>query len=195
MSQFKKDHQKSLVPTLLTLGLSFFSTLPSAEAANDVALVSGAFRRSISVSDLEYLAETGNAKGLLKDVLKLSNQKPKVVSKLLNKKVKLPLSLTSRLLSTKIGNVIITRISKIIYPLNVQDPSTSVPAFRAGVINGMQIEEDGLNAILFMKAYPSKTMAINIPEFFSVIKKTKSITSLIRFFSESPLGALKEAKP
>ncbi|MCH2565673.1 MAG: alpha/beta hydrolase [Prochlorococcus sp. ALOHA_A2.0_51] len=195
MNQSKKHSYRSLMALCLGLGLSLFSTMPKAEAAKEVALVSGAFRRSISVSDLEYLAKTGKARGLLKDALKFSRQNPETVSKLLNKKLELPIGLTSRLMTTRIGNVIINRISKIIYPLNVPNPSVSVPAFRAGVINGMQIGKGGLNAIHFLKAYPNETMTVNLPALFGIMQKAESIAGLVKFFSDSPLDGLKESKP
>ena len=38
---------------------------PAAQAAADVALVSGAFRRSLSVDDLRHLADTGQPLSLI----------------------------------------------------------------------------------------------------------------------------------
>ena len=84
--------------------LSLLSCFQPVHAAKDVALVSGAFIRSISVADLAYLAETGKARGLLVDLLKLSRQDPEDVAKLLNQELNLPLVLTSRLMSTRIGS-------------------------------------------------------------------------------------------
>ncbi|MGC6482974.1 MAG: alpha/beta hydrolase [Synechococcus sp.] len=164
-------------------------------AANDVALVSGAFRRSLSVKDLADLAETGKARGPVADLLRLSNQKPEEVAKLLNQELNLPLVLTSRLMSTRIGDVIIRRVAQIIYPLKVPSPEVSVPAIRAGVINGLQIDDGGLTAIKFLQAYPNQVMEVNLPALMAVIEKAQSIASLVQFFSESPLDGLKQAKP
>lgn len=165
-------------------------------AAKDVALVSGAFRRSIPVKDIEHLAETGEAIGLLKNLLDLSGQDPKEVSKLLNQKLNLPLVLTSRLVNTRIGEAIIQRIAKIIYPIYTPQASVSVPALRAGVVNGLQLEEGGLTAVSFLKAYPNQVMAVNLPALFSVIEKAESIAGLVKFFSDSPLDGLKnESQP
>ena len=164
-------------------------------AAKDVALVSGAFRRSLSVDDLAYLAETGKPRGLMVDILRLSNQNPEGVAKQLNQELNLPLVLTSRLMSTRIGDVIIRRVARIIYPLMVPSPDVSVPAIRAGVINGLQIDEGGLTAIKFLKAYPAEVMEVNIPALMAVIEKAQSISGLMQFFSETPLDGLKDAKP
>ena len=168
---------------------------PPSQAAKDVALVSGAFRRSISVADLAYLAETGKPRGLMVDILRLSNQDPEDVAKLLNQELNLPLVLTSRLMSTRIGDVIIRRVARIIYPLMVPVPEVSVPAIRAGVINGLQIGDGGLTAIKFLEAYPAEVMEVNIPALMAVIEKAQSISGLVQFFSESPLDGLKDAQP
>ena len=175
-------------------GLDVMGPRP-AEAAKDVALVSGAFRRSLSVADLAYLAETGKPRGLMADLLRLSNQDPAEVAKLLNQELKLPLVLTSRLMSTRIGDVIIRRVSRIIYPLMVPAPEVSVPAIRAGVINGLQIDDGGLTAIKFLQAYPADVMEVNIPALMAVVEKAQSISGLVQFFSESPLDGLKDAQP
>jgi YD repeat-containing protein len=60
----------------------------------------------------------GEARGLLRDVLRLGRQNPREVSKLLNQSVSLPVVLVSRLLNTRIGEAVLERISAIVYPLN-----------------------------------------------------------------------------
>ena len=175
------------------LALTLLNWFQPVRAAEDVALVSGAFIRSISVADLAYLAETGEARGLLSDLLRLGKQDPENVAKLLNQELDLPLVLTSRLMSTKIGDVILKRVAKIVYPLRVPEPSVSVPAIRAGVINGLQIGEGGLNMIKFLEAYPAEVMEINLPALMAAIEKAESIAELVTFFSNSPLDGLKES--
>lgn len=187
----KRSRRRALLALATGLGLSISSLIVPAQAAKEVAFVSGAFRRSISVADLAYLAETGKARGLLADILKLGRQDPADVAKLLNQKLDLPLVLTSRLMSTRIGDVIIRRVATIIYPLKVPAPSVSVPAIRAGVINGLQMGSGGLDAIRFLEAYPAEVMEVNIPALMAVVQKAESIAGLVKFFSESPLDGLK----
>ena len=164
------------------------------QAATDVALVSGAFRRSIPVNEFEHLAETGEAIGLLEDLLELSGQDPKEVSQMLNQSLELPLVLTSRLINTRIGEAILRRAARIIHPIYTPEPEVSVPAIRAGVINGLQ-SEGGLTAVSFLKGYPNAVMAVNLPALFGVIEKAESIAGLVQFFSDSPLDGLKDAQP
>ena len=186
--------RSSLLAVAAGLGIAWTGVMQPLHAATDVALVSGAFRRSIPVKELEHLAETGEAIGLLEDLLELSGQNPQEVSQMLNQNLELPLVLTSRLINTRIGEAILRRVSRIIYPIYTPEPGISVPAIRAGVINGLQ-GDGGLTAVSFLKGYPNAVMAVNLPALFGVIEKAESISGLVQFFSDSPLDGLKDAQP
>ena len=190
----KFSTRSSLLGMAAGLGIAWSSAMQPLQAATDVALVSGAFRRSIPVKEFEHLAETGEAIGLLEDLLELSGQDPKEVSQMLNQRLELPLVLTSRLINTRIGEAILRRAARIIHPIYTPEPEVSVPAIRAGVINGLQ-SEGGLTAVSFLKGYPNAVMAVNLPALFGVIEKAESITGLVQFFSDSPLDGLKDAQP
>ena len=191
---FIRQARRRLLALGISCGISSFSLTVPAQAAVDVALVSGAFRRSIPVSDIAHLARTGDARGLLDDLLTLSDQDPAQVAALLNKNLNLPLVLTSRLVNTRIGEALTRRMAQIIHPIALRDPAISVPAIRAAVIEGLQSPQ-GLTAVSFLENYPNAVMAINLPALFSVIEKAESIAGLVRFFSDSPLDGLKEPKP
>ena len=186
--------RSSLLGMAAGVGIAWSSAMQPLQAATDVALVSGAFRRSIPVKEIEHLAKTGEAIGLLGDLLELSKQEPQEVSQMLNQSLQLPLVLTSRLVNTRIGEAILRRVARIIHPIYTPEPEVSVPAIRAGVISGLQ-SEDGLTAVSFLKGYPNAVMAVNLPALFGVIEKAESIAGLVQFFSDSPLDGLKEAQP
>ena len=171
------------------LGLGLIGGSPAALAAENVVFVTGAFRRSIAVSDLVYLAETGQARGLMADVLTIAKQKPEEVSKLLKAELSLPLLLTSRLLSTRVGEAVLARVAQIIYPLYAK--RVGIPALRAGVINALAATDGKLSAISFLKAYPVDEMEVSIPALLAVLQKAKSVSELIQFFMESPLDGLR----
>ena len=133
----KHPTRSSLLAMTAGLGISLSSVMQPTHAATDVALVSGAFRRSVPVKEFEHLAETGEAIGLLEDLLGFSRQDPKEVSKMLNQRLELPLVLTSRLINTRIGEAILRRVARIIHPIYTPQPEVSVPAIRAGLISGL----------------------------------------------------------
>ena len=183
--------RRTLLAWSTGLSLSLLTVVSPSLAATDVALVSGGFRRSIPVKEFEHLANTGEAIGLLGNLLEISKQDPEKMSKLLNQQLSVPLVLTSRLINTRIGEAIIRRVARIIYPIYTPQAEVSVPAIRAGIINGFQ-QPDGLTAVGFLKAYPNQVMAVNLPALLAVIEKTESIASLVKFFSDSPLDGLKD---
>ena len=183
--------RRTLLAWSTGLSLSLFTVGTPSLAATDVALVSGGFRRSIPVKEFEHLADTGEAIGLLGNLLEFSKQDPEEISNLLNQELSIPLVLTSRLINTRIGEAIIRRVARIIYPIYTPQAEVSVPAIRAGIVNGLN-QSDGLTAVGFLKAYPNQVMAVNLPALFAVIEKTESIASLVKFFSDSPLDGLKD---
>ena len=168
--------------------------MPAAGAADNLVFVSGAFKRSIPVSDLEHLASTGEARGLLGDVMKLAKQEPDKVADMLNASMSLPIVLVSRLLNTRIGEAILERLAQVIYPLKV--PEVGLPALRSGIVLGLRDGDGSLSALTFLRAYPNRDMEVNLPALMALIRKTSSITELVRFFSESPLDGLRgEGQP
>ena len=182
--------RQCLVAALASAGLMASALLPPAsQAAENLVFVSGAFRRSIPVADLEYLANTGNARGLLADVMAFAKQKPADVAKLLRSELSLPVVLTSRLLNTRIGEALLARAAQIIYPLKAS--RAGIPALRAGVINGLVTGNGKLNAVGFLQAYPVDELEVSIPALLEVMKKASSISQLVTYFTDSPLDGLR----
>lgn len=171
------------------MGLGLVCAAPGALAAENLVFVSGAFRRSIPVEDLEHLAGTGEARGLLGDVLSLSGQNPEEASRLLNASVSLPIPLVSRLMQTRIGEALLTRLARVIHPLNAYE--VGLPAMRSAVIMGLVDGDGSLSAIRFLRAYPNQEMGVNLPALMALVRQASSIADLVRFFSESPLDGLR----
>ena len=177
---------KSALPLALLAGSPLLLIAP-APAAEQVVFVSGAFRRSIPVADLEHLARTGEARGLLGDVLRLGRQKPEAVAELLNRPVTLPLVITSRLLHTRIGGVALERVAKILYPLKA--PQAGVPALRAATILGLNAGDGRLSPLGFLQAYPNDNLAVNLPALQAALSRINAVSDVVRTFLEKDLGS------
>lgn len=172
--------------SLALVGASLsLSPLP-APAAEQVVFVSGAFRRSIPVADLEHLAKTGEARGLLADLIRLGRQQPQTVADLLNRSVSLPLVTTSRLLDTRLGGVALARVARILYPL--QAPQVGVPALRAATVLGLNAGDGKLSPIGFLRAYPTTDLAVNLPTLKAAINRVSALSDVVRVFLEIDLG-------
>ena len=185
----QRSLRRSLAALILGCGLQLGFAMPEAEAAESLVFVSGAFRRSIQVADLDWLARTGQPRGLLVDVLRFSNQNPATVAALLNQSITLPVTLISRLLNTRIGEALLSRLAQVVYPLQAAD--AGLPALRSALVMG-SVEGDGsLSVINVLRAYPTQDMEVNIPALLALIDKASSVSDLVRFFSESPLDGLR----
>lgn len=178
---------KRLLASSLALGLCCAPA--TAGAAERVVLISGAFRRSIPIAEFETLASTGQAPGLLGDLLRLGRQNPSQLKTLLNEKVTLPVPLVSRLLNTRIGEAVLDRVAVIVHPM--RSPQDGIPALRSAVVMGIADGDGNLSALGFLKAYPTREIAVNVPALLTLAKKASSISDLMRFFSESPLDGLR----
>ena len=177
---------------ILSLNLSLF--IPSAKSAENLSLVHGIFNRTISIDLIEDLAKTGEATGSLKNLLRLGNQSPKTIAELLNEEYDLKLVTISKLMYSSIGQVILLRIAKIIHPIKIKDQAITIPALRSAVVSGVLKGNGKLNLIQFLKSYPNKAIAINIPALNKVLSKVESMTELIKFFSGAPLEDMKKGK-
>ncbi len=167
------------------LGLSLVAGSPACLAAENIVFVSGAFRRSIPVADLEHLAATGQARGLLGDVMRLSRQNPADAARMLKATLSLPVVTVSRLLNTSIGERILERLSGIVFPLNARQ--VGLPALRSAVVLGIADNGGSLSPLSFLRAYPSQELAVSLPALLGLMRKASSVADLVRFFSESPL--------
>ena len=163
-----------------------------AKAADEIIIYKGILSRKISIYDLEELANKKKPKGTLKNLIKLSKEKESKISEILTQEFELPIVLTSKLIYSKIGTVIIQRVAKIVYPNKNRQHAVSVPAIRSAIIQGIVKGNGRITLIEFLKCYPNKKIAIDYTSLNKVINKVESMTDLVEFFSEGPLEKLKK---
>lgn len=173
--------------SVAALGLGALLTLApvAAPAATEVVFVSGAFRRSIPVADLEHLAATGQARGLLADLIRFGRQKPAQVAQLLNLSIPLPLVPTSRLLNSTSGTAILERLGRILFPLRA--PTEALPALRAATINGLVSGNGSLTPVGFLRAYPSNDLAVSLPALQAAMNQVEAMGGVVKGFLDSDI--------
>ena len=180
----------SLIISLFTNG---FLLIPKVNSAEKILFTNGIFNRTISIKSFEHLAKTGEARGSLKNLINLTNQSPKKLSDLLNKEFNLSLIVTSKLMHSSIGEVMITRTAKVIHPMKIKNKKISIYAIRAAITNSIVKGNGKLSILQFLKSYPNKKMEIDVPALFKVINKVDSMSELVKFFAESPLEGIKRS--
>ena len=97
-------------------------------------------------------------------------------------------------MNSKIGEVFLVRLSKIIYPNKISNKGISIKAIRSGIILSSYNNNQKINLIDFFKAYPNKNIAIDLNALSKALKKAESLKELIDFYSNSPFKKLKDGR-
>ena len=161
------------------------------KAAEEIKIVYSLFSRTIKVNSLKTFAEEGNSTKKLQKILRATGSPNKEIRSVLNKNFEIPITIASKLVYSKIGNIFLARLSSIIHPPNADDERTGILALRASVVKGIIIGNGKINLINFFEGYPTKTVILNVNALSKVMNKVKSISELLDFFTNSPLEKIK----
>ena len=165
---------------------------PNAKSAEKIFLYKGNFSRAIEIHELNEFNKTKKVSNKLKNLMKITNLNDKDLHDFLSYKIKVPLKASSRLMNTKIGEVFLSRLSKIIYPNKISNIKTSIKAIRSGIILSSYKNNEIICLIDFFKEYPNKTIAIDLNALNKALKKVDSLKDLIDFYSNSPFQKTKD---
>ena len=165
-----------------------------AKAAETIFLYKGTFSRSINIEELYIFKKTKIASNKLKNLIKITNQKEKELYKLLTYQIEIPITASSKLMNSKIGEIFLSRLTKIIHPNKIPSQEIRIKAIRSGIILGSYNNNQKINLIDFFKAYPNKNIAIDLNALSKTLKKVDSLKELIEFYSDSPFKKLKDGR-
>ena len=167
---------------------------PSAKGAENLFLYKGSFSRTIKIEELHKFKKTGNPSDKLKRLIKITNQNKKELHDILSLKIEVPLKTSSKLMNSKIGEVFLSRLSKIIYTNKISNKELNTKAIRSGLLLSSFNNNQKINLIDFFKAYPNKNVAIDLNALSKTLKKVESLKELIEFYSDSPFKKLKDGR-
>ena len=168
--------------------------IQSAKGAETLFLYKGTFSRSIQIEELDQFKKTKIPSKKLKNLIKITNQKEKELHNILSHKIEVPIKASSKLMNSKIGEVFLSRVSKIIHPNKIYDKNLGTKAIRSGIILSSYKNNQKINLIEFLKAYPNKNIAINLNALNNALEKVESLKELIEFYSDSPFKKLKDGR-
>ena len=174
--------------------LIFLFLIPSAKSAETLFIYQGSFNRTIKIEELYKFKESKVPSSKLKSLLAITSQDKKDLYKVLSYEINIPLKRTSKLMNSKIGEVFLSRLSKIIHPNKISNKNIGIKAIRSGIILGAYKNNQKINLLNFFKAYPNKNIAINLKGLRKAVKKAESLKELIEFFSDSPFKKLKDGR-
>ena len=166
----------------------------SAKGAENLFLYKGTFSRSIKIEELSKFKLTKKPSNKLKNLIKITGQKEKNLHKILSTKIELPIKTSSKLMNSRIGEVFLSRLSKIIHPNKISNIKLSTKALRSGLLIGSFNNNQKINLIDFLKAYPNKNIAFDLNALSKTLKKVDSLKELIEFYADSPFKKLKDGR-
>ena len=176
----------------IILLILFFT--PKAKGAENLFIYKGTFSRTIEIEELHKFKLTKMPSNKLKNLMKITNQKEKELHKVLSLKIEVPLKTSSKLMNSKIGEVFLSRLSKIIYPNKISDKKLSTKAIRSGILLSSFNNNQKIDLIDFFQAYPNKNIAIDLNALSKTLKKVESLKELIDFYTDSPFKKLKDGR-
>ncbi len=168
--------------------------IPNAKGAEKIFLYKGNFSRTIQIEELNKFKVTKKASTKLKNLLKITNQKTESFHEVLSYEIEVPIKASSKLMNSKIGEVFLSRLSKIIYPNKITNKELNIKALRSGILLSSYENNQKINLIDFFKAYPNKNIAIDLNALSKTLKKVESLSELIKFYSDSPFKKLKDGR-
>jgi len=174
--------------------LLVFFLSQSAKGAENLFLYKGTFSRTIEIEELSKFILSKKPSNKLKNLIKITNQKEKKLLKILSSEIDVPLKTSSKLMNSKIGEVFLGRLSRIIYPNKISNKKLSTKAIRSGILLSSFENNEKINLIDFLKAYPNKNVAIDLNALSKTLKKVESLKELIEFYSNSPFKKLKDGR-
>ena len=166
----------------------------SAKGAENLFLYKGTFSRSIKIEELSKFKLTKKPSNKLKNLIKITGQKEKNLHKILSTKIEFPIKTSSKLMNSRIGEVFLSRLSKIIHPNKISNIKLSTKAMRSGLLIGSFNNNQKINLIDFLKAYPNKNIAFDLNALSKTLKKVESLKELIEFYADSPFKKLKDGR-
>ena len=81
--------------------------------------------------------------------MKITNQKDNELHKILSSKIEVPLKGSSKLMNSKIGEVFLNRLSKIIYTNKISNKKLNIKAIRSGILLGSYNNNQEIDLIDF----------------------------------------------
>ena len=163
------------------------------QGAEQIKITYSIFSRTISVDSLKKYSVTGKAEKKLSRLLKTTNASNEEILNILNKNFDIPLPIASKLLYSEIGNIVLSRLSKILHPPKAKDEITGKLALRSSVIKGIYLGDGKINLVKFFESYPTKTVIINVSALNKILNKVESINELLKFFTDSPLNKINDS--
>lgn len=160
---------------LLSVGIGLGSAVPT-HAAESVVVTFGPLGRSIAVSDLKTLAETGETPPDLRWYLRVANVQPEAIQAVLTAKLPLDLVFIDKVLYSLPGEFALYQLGQIIHTKN---RVANIQALRSAVT--LSVSDNGTITVLdFLENYPTPQLYIDGVELAKVARDVSRVVGDVK---------------
>lgn len=155
---------------LLSLALASMALVgvaPAASAAEDVMLRYRGFSRTVAVTDLATLAETGEAPASVAGLLNQAGQRPEALQSVLNHRITTDAVILDKALNSLPGEWLLDQLGQAIRPVSGE---ASRQALRSALV--LSASDDGeLTLLEVLQTYPTATVVLEVDQVQSVLER------------------------
>lgn len=157
----------------------------AAEAAETVVLRYGIFRGSLPMADLSRFAETGEQSDRLKRYLRLAEQEPADLQRILNSQIDTDQRGFDLVMSSPAGDALLGELSRYIYSSKRDDKA----ALRTA-LNSSTVDDSQVSLVELLENYPNSKVDINVRQAVSTYQQIASVQSRVDSVLDDGLGQL-----
>lgn len=173
--------------SIALVGLGCLGFAPSALAAENVVLQYRGFSRTVAVSDLVTLAETGEAPTSLAGMLRQVGQQPETLQTVLSQPLMTDVVMLDKALNSLPGEWMLDQVSQAIRPVSGE---ASRQALRSALVAAA--DDDGEVTLLeVLQAYPTETVVLEVDRLQATYNRISTVLQPIsRFLGENILDII-----
>lgn len=174
-TQILSFKQCQFLLSLISILLSFFTSTFQAKGAESIVLKYGFLQDSISVSDLNKFAQTGEKSLKLNMYFKLAKQNPQKIREILNKNIQVNGVALSSMLNNPLGNILLDSVSEVITTPNEKASRQSL----RGALITSAMNDNQLNLMEVMMNYPTQEVHVKADRLLEIYQQMEGIFSKI----------------
>lgn len=160
---------------LFLWGVSAILVTFPVDAAEKVVIISGIFRESIPVEELEAFAQTGEISPALRDMFNASNQDPEKTRTALTHEVPVNLIVLDKALNSWPGERFLDELSKVIHTRSDQ---ANRQALRGAIILSAS-EDNQISMLEIIQNYPSPEVQVEADRLIEAAEKLDQFSKII----------------
>ncbi len=164
-----------LVLSLLLASLSTLMVTIPANAAEQVILKYSILRESISVEELNTLAETGEVSPSLQTYLKLANKQPEELRNALNQSFSVDPVFLSQILNSFAGEFVLDQVGEVIH---TPSQRASREALRGALVTSA-LSDKNVRVVEVLKNYPTSEVHVEGDRLAGIYKQIEGVISKI----------------